>query len=341
MNIIDGTKASDVLYGDQNDNNLINGRGASDQISGGKLADTLLGGNSGDGVWGDTGDDKLIGGTGNDVLQGSEGNDTLVGGEGSDRLFGGKHDDVLLGGKGDDILNGNSGDDHIVGNSGDDVVLGTSGNDVLDGANGSDLVHGGSGDDLVMVSTGYDHLAGGSGFDTIDFTGIVGKVDIDLGKHSATFSAGPQHYTQSVSGFEQVIANGAGAHIMGDDSHGSAIVGGAGDDWMRGKAGDDVLTGGDGYDTFAYLKKDTAGGSVDTITDFKVGQDRLDMSDFLKGHADYADVVRLSASSDGVMVQGKVHGVWTDVASLAGIDANDIGADHHQMTIADLGLLAA
>ena len=114
--------------------------------------------------------------------------------------------------------------------------------------------------------------------------------------------------------------------MMGSDAHDTAFIGGAGADWIRGKMGADTLTGGDGEDTFAYLKKDTKGGGVDLITDFQVGRDHLDMADFLKGHADYAESVRFSAASDGsTLVQGLVGKQWVDVVVLAGVDAHDAG----------------
>ena len=89
--------------------------------------------------------------------------------------------------------------------------------------------------------------------------------------------------TGTVNGFEHVILNDGGSRVMGSDSHATVFEGGDGDDWIRSKLGADVIAGGAGADTFAYLKKDTADGSVDTIADFEVGVDRLDMSDFLKG----------------------------------------------------------
>ena len=68
-NII-GSRGSDTLTGDDNDNEL-DGRGGNDTLTGN------------DGI------DTLKGGEGNDTLKGGEGNDTLDGGPGADTLEGG------------------------------------------------------------------------------------------------------------------------------------------------------------------------------------------------------------------------------------------------------------
>lgn len=59
----------------------------------------------------------------------------------------------------------------------------------------------------------------------------------------------------------------------GDD----VIDGGAGNDRITGGQGDDSLTGGSGNDKFWYGK---AGAGHDTITDFTVGEDRIDLKAF-------------------------------------------------------------
>lgn len=339
MTTITGTNLSETIVGAIDEENTIKAKAGDDHVYGGHLADLLSGGANVDAIFGQQGDDVITGGTGNDLISGSVGNDTIIGGEGNDLLFGGKGDDVMTGGKGDDVLHGNTGNDVISSNSGNDIVYGQAGNDVINAGAGNDVVYAGSGDDRVTASTGNDAVHGGSGYDTLDFSGIAGSLSIDLSKGTASF--GKDGYVQSINGFEQIFGGNAGTHFLGSDSGDTTFVGGAGNDWIRGKGGSDVLTGGDGADTFAYLKKDTAGGAHDTITDFHVGQDRLDMSDFLKGHTDYSQVVRIADGADGAHVQGLVNHQWVDVVTLAGVDAHDVGADHHQMTLADLGILAA
>jgi serralysin len=52
-------------------------------------------------------------------------------------------------------------------------------------------------------------------------------------------------------------------------------VGGAGDDRINGNAANNLLTGGAGADRFIFVDD----GSVDTITDFKSGTDKIDLSE--------------------------------------------------------------
>jgi Ca2+-binding RTX toxin-like protein len=79
IEIVIGTKSSDVLRGDEHANTL-RGRGRDDIISGRGGDDRLAGG---------TGSDELGGGAGRDVLSGGSGADNLGGGSGRDRNYGG------------------------------------------------------------------------------------------------------------------------------------------------------------------------------------------------------------------------------------------------------------
>lgn len=336
MNLV-GTALIDALVGLEDEENNINAKAGDDGVSGGKLNDDLRGGRGDDVIWGDRGDDVIRGDSGDDRAYGSVGNDDVRGGTDNDWISGGKDNDLVFGGRGNDAVHGNTGDDRVAGGSGDDLLMGEAGNDVMFGGRGNDAVYGGSGNDYVLASSGNDVLSGGSGDDTLDFSRMAGALTIDLGKHTSSVGSGNAFHTGTVSGFETVIGTNGNDSFTGD-RNGQTLVGGAGDDMFRGKLGADVLTGGEGSDTFVELKKDTADGSVDLITDFELGVDRLDMSDFLKGHNSYDQVLRFAEGSaaGGVAttVQGLVHGMWTDVVTLAGVD-------HSQVSFADLGLLAA
>jgi Ca2+-binding RTX toxin-like protein len=103
---------------------------------------------------------------------------------------------------------------------------------------------------------------------------------IGLGSRTAAYDlyfGGREGANENVPWFE----------IMGGDTlmennigiaYGAVIenaIGGHGDDRINGNSANNKLTGGDGADTFIFVKD----GSVDTITDFKSGTDKIDLSD--------------------------------------------------------------
>ncbi|MBE7382415.1 MAG: 5'-nucleotidase C-terminal domain-containing protein [Leptolyngbya sp. SIO1E4] len=137
-------------------------------------------------------------------------------------------------------LIGTSGDNELDGGDGDDLVAGDLGNDVIRGGNGNDLLRGDRNDRNAQVGEagGDDIIFGGAGNDRIG-----GK-----------------------SGDDQLFGEAGDDTIWGDD----------GDDLLRGGLGNDTLTGdnssgGQGADTFVLA----AGEGTDTITDFEVGIDTL------------------------------------------------------------------
>ncbi len=118
MEIIEGTSASDYLFGSES-NDYLFGKDDDDSLFGSDGSDRLYGGNGNDGLYGQSGNDVLYGGNGNDFLYGYTGNDTIAGGAGDDLIngsgfayddttgsqsFGDGEIDVLTGGTGSDIF---------------------------------------------------------------------------------------------------------------------------------------------------------------------------------------------------------------------------------------------
>lgn len=68
-------------------------------------------------------------------------------------------------------------------------------------------------------------------------------------------------------------------------------VGGSGDDRINGNQVDNLLTGGEGADTFIFV----ADGSIDTITDFQTGVDKIDLTEL--GDLDAGDLFFDSAEN--------------------------------------------
>lgn len=120
------------------------------------------------------------------------------------------------------------------------VFLG-AGNDTVLGS-GQSTVRGGSGNDHIGMGSASDQLYGGAGRDKL------------LGGAGKDFLAG--------GGGNDTLLGGRGA---------DTLRGGKGQDVLKGQKGNDVLLGGAGRDTFVFNRGD----GQDTITDFELGLDRI------------------------------------------------------------------
>lgn len=148
---------------------------------------------------------------------------------------------------GDDTIVADGGGNEIDGGDGDDVIDGAAGDDRLTGGDGDDQVSGGIGDDTIVVTAehpradGKDVYDGGDGIDTLDFSALSGATRLNMKDGEA------RHGQDTISGFENVIG-GAGNDVLRGNSADNALTGNAGDDTLVGVDGDDVLDGGLGND---------------------------------------------------------------------------------------------
>ncbi|TNE67306.1 MAG: matrixin family metalloprotease [Alphaproteobacteria bacterium] len=318
-----GTDYDDSLIGNRFVNNLAGG-GGNDTLIAGYGYDYLSGGDGDDSLMGGYGVDTLVGGAGADTLNGEQDNDwvsyegssagvslTLTGngyatGSGGDaegdlvanvqRISGSDYDDTLggnvlnnwiVGGAGNDTLSGNVGVDTIEGGAGDDVIRGNYTADSLSGDAGADAVFGGYGDDTVYGGDGNDTLLGERDSDYI--SGGEGADLIGGGTEADTLYGDAGNDTLKGSEGADFIDGGTG-----DDS----IEGGQGADTITGGAGDDIMSGGSEFDTFVFAD----GHGDDTITDFQVGKDVLDLSDT---DIDFVDLDDLRANAYSASVDGE------------------------------------
>ncbi|MEL6930133.1 MAG: choice-of-anchor Q domain-containing protein, partial [Cyanobacteria bacterium J06600_6] len=176
-------------------------------------------------------------------------NDSLEGTDGNDSLSGnGTDDDFISGGAGHDTLDGNGGNDTIFGGAGGDIIFGGAGDDLLDGNDGHNEIFGENGSDTLLGGVNNDTLVGGAGDDLI--VGAEG--------HDSLLGSG---------GLDVINGEEGDDFINGDD----------GDDLLTGGAGADTLIGGAGNDVFVLEADDVH----DTIVDFEVGHDRLQLAESL------------------------------------------------------------
>ncbi len=330
---INGTSASETLRGGTGDE-IINAGAGNDFVTGGDGADIVLAGAGNDQVFagaGDAGDDILIGGSGNDVVGGGAGDDLIIGGgfsdgntqqisapingngltdDGADTLFGGTGDDTLIGGSFNDTTdNGvfDNGEAIITGGAANTIFAGT-GNDLIFGAAGNDEIGGGEGDDTLNAGAGDDVLFGGR--NDIADTGVNDVIDGGSG-NDQIFS----------SGGNDSVFGGLGNDSIFSGSGVDTVDGGAGNDTLFGGAGDDFFTGSAGIDTFAFF----AGNGDDTVLDFVITQDILDLNGTAR---DFTDVASLQAFASNATIDGfaglLIDIGGTDSVFLRGISVTDI-----------------
>lgn len=265
--IVNGGEGAATIYGGDGNDIISAGSGGS-YVEGGTGNDTITGGERADEIHGGTGTDNIKGGHGNDLLNGGDGADSVLGGTGSD---------ILNGGAGNDWIRGESGDDTLDGGDGRDKLFGEAGNDRLDGGVSNDMMIGGEGDDTYVVDHGSDQVieSADEGTDTVEST-----IGYTLGDN-----------------VENLTLTGTNAIDGTGNSADNVIVGNTADNVIDGGAGNDTMTGGSGADTFVV----SADNDADTITDFAVGTDKIDLSAVFGGT--FEDLLVLATDTvDGVRI---------------------------------------
>ena len=326
--------------------NELNGNGGADRLTGGNENDTILGGE---------GDDTLIGGPGNDILRGEDGRDRLQGDDGDDILdaSGGaagtqSYGDIVSPGTGSNTIIGNQ--DHYDNDAGIDLVYGDvtgsggltftvnadGSGTVVSGTAGivndtftfTDFFMGSEDADTFLASAAEVTIVGGPGDDII--TGGAGRTKLsyyledgpfgilaDFGMGQIFDSFGD---IDTVSGSIDKIQGTELVDIFIDSETGGMDINGrGGDDLISGGTGDNYLTGGSGADWFFYT------GGHDIITDFSLGEDRLNFTDT------GLSVTELLTAFGGVSENGDGNavldfGAATGTLELQGIDAATVQA---------------
>jgi len=237
--------------------------------------DTLEGTGDQDYLYGYLGMDVLIGGGGNDHLDGGASGDTMIGGLGDDHYYVDNWVDNVIenAGEGTDWVHstmtnytlhanvenlklekaaasnatGNDLDNIIYGNAFSNIIVGGGGDDTIYGEQGgfgflADTMVGGTGDDEYYVNMASDVVteAAGEGIDKVYFTGSTSYV----------LSANVENLDMSGAvGAVNGTGNDLDNLILGNDDV-NTLIGGGGDDELRGKGGADTMIGGFGDDEY-------------------------------------------------------------------------------------------
>jgi glycerophosphoryl diester phosphodiesterase len=138
------------------------------------------------------------------------------------------------------VIAGNNSGDVLFGNRFDNTIWGDQ--SIQGTTGGKDVILAGQGDDIVFAGAGDDVVYGGPG---------EGK--------DALYGGAGNDILDGQPGDDRLFGN------EGDDT----LYGSRGDDLLYGGKGKDLLFGGRGADVFAI----GAGDGIDTISDFKIGED--------------------------------------------------------------------
>ncbi|ESQ86669.1 hypothetical protein ABAC460_22845 [Asticcacaulis sp. AC460] len=290
-----GGIADDTLYGN-NGNDLLNGGDGNDYIDGGNHDDALSGGN---------GHDTLLGGSGADILEGGAGNDLVDGGTGIDTVSYANAVNGMWIELNQGTTAGFSRDGNLSGAMGTDTlrdlenVIGSNFNDIIKGNAANNLIQGGGGYDSLYASRGIDTLDGGAGGGSASFadiSGLAATVNLTTGTYSlnatnygtlinladATGTALGDSLTGNSA--RNVLDGGAGGDTIAGGGGNDDIWGGAGADRLIADGGNDRLTGNYSFTGYGDNASDTfvikANAGAVTVADFKLGIDKLDVSDF-------------------------------------------------------------
>ncbi|AVV84994.1 choice-of-anchor K domain-containing protein [Shewanella putrefaciens] len=214
------------------------------------------------------------------------------------------------------FVNGGDGNDHIETGKGNDVIYA--------GRTGST---GYSSDDALELSVNTllnHHIMTG------ELTGANRMVDSnglllanDVASHKADIvnggSGDDRIYGQSGS---DILYGHTGNDYIDGGSHNDALRGGEGNDTLIGGLGDDVLRGDSGADTFVWRYAEFG---TDHIMDFKVTEDKLDLSDLLQGESannldSYLNFSLDSTGSTVIDIDANLDGVYEQHIILDGVN---------------------
>lgn len=205
----------------------------------------------------------------------------LLSGYGNDTVIGGMRDDFLSVSGGANRINALAGNDTVAyiitgvantlnGGGGDDVLLAQSDNSplyfIVNGSNGR--VDDGS----LSVITGFDRYEARGGA-LNDIAGLGSRDDTFRGGGGNDSGYGMDGRDLLIGGTgDDLLLGGGGNDTLHGGPGSDTLVGGDGDDVINGGKGQDLRTGGAGADVFVFgLTED----SLDTITDFTSGEDRI------------------------------------------------------------------
>ncbi|MEY4250035.1 MAG: hypothetical protein RJA87_1668 [Pseudomonadota bacterium] len=293
---------------------------------------TLLGSASIDGT-GNGANNVLIGNDGANRLDGVAGADSMSGGGGNDSYIvesAGDSVTELAGGGTDSVYSSVS---FSLGANVENLILtgtaatngtGNAEANILIGNSADNRMLGGDGDDILVAGAGNDYLDGGNGTDIASFEGATTNLSIDLSTALGTISTSLG--TDTLVSIEGIIG-GSGNDVLKGDAGANYLDGGFGNDTLTGGAGDDIY----GVDSTLDSVTELAGGGTDEVRasiSYTLGSTLENLtlvgSDRINGTGNSLDNVIIGNGGNNILVGGAGNdrldgGAGLDIASYADI----------------------
>lgn len=350
------TNGGDTVFGGQANDTLYSGIAGSNVMQGDLGDDVLFAGTAGD---------RLLGGDGSDILVGGKGSDNLFGNEGSDSFrffsqgpagpfafltpeqnirteggFGGG-DTIFDFGSGDGIaisLLDRNATVSVSDNAAGAAVITIAGS-ASNGQSAAQTITVAGTNTAALLSPGSQILSVNGVFITSASPGVVntggtstytvGGAPGNIGGQSITGSAVADEITPTspTPGFRTTVnddtVNGGGGDDMIDGGLGNDnLTGGDGFDTIYGDSGTDILTGGTGGDRFRFRSPSEG---IDTITDYTVGPDVIQVSASGFGSGLAANNVFATPAAFGVALPVGINGQYAAFfGGVAGLGAQDL-----------------
>ncbi len=238
--------------------------------------------------------------------------------------------------------------ERIVGSPQDDILIGNN-PDALYGLgpraepSGENVINGGGGNDLMDGGLGPDTYIGGAGLDAVSYEGrnddIAASLDGAANDGSALDRYAPSGMTDEITGDVEDLIGGSGNDLLKGDGSGNVLLGGPGDDLIQGHGGEDNLGGDAGNDT---LEGGEAGDRMEGGPDNDLlfggfgndaydGGDGTDTADFSDSTTPVSVTIN-GAADDGRASEGDNVG-GTIESLIGGIDDDNLNANDGDGTL--------
>ncbi|MEL0607209.1 VCBS domain-containing protein, partial [Vibrio echinoideorum] len=188
-----------------------------------------------------------------------------------------------------EIVNSSSDLQAVLNEGSQEISLIPVGNDIVNGGQGNDILFADAinTDNLPWVEAGLvrpGDLADGSGVEALETFLEM------LNGYPATQLEMYEYIKENHGLFDVESDTRGGDDILSGGEGDDILYGQGGDDELIGGLGDDILVGGDGDDLFQWIDQPFQD-DVDTITDFALGEDHLDVSQLLPTENSMSDLL--------------------------------------------------